>query len=115
MTAVPVPTDSIARVDLLLGQATMLTADRWDDAAALVQEAMGIALLMAATHPSDTPVEVPDLADLGVGECLERALREVQSWDLSLAAGLPDLARLRVVLADAGDALAAGSRARRGR
>ena len=100
MTAVPVPTDSIARVDLLLGQATMLTATRWDDTAALVQEAMGIALLMAATHPSSQPVDVPELTRLTALESVENALREVQTWDLALAADLPDLARLRVLLAD---------------
>lgn len=100
MTRVPMPTEPIAKVDLLLGQATMLTADRWDDVAAMIHEAMGIALLMAATHPSSRPVEVPGLARLSVIECIEHALREVQTWDLALAADLPDLARLRVLLAD---------------
>ena len=47
MTGVPLPAESIAKVDLLLGQATMLTADRWDDLAAMIYEAMGISLLMA--------------------------------------------------------------------
>ena len=53
------PVESIAKVDLLLGQATMLTADRWDDLAAMIHEAMGISLLMAATHPSSRPVDAP--------------------------------------------------------
>ena len=38
---------------------------------------------------------------------IDHALREVQSWDLALAADLPDLARLRVVLSDARRALLA--------
>ncbi len=94
------PTVSIAKVDLLLGQATMLTADRWDDLAAMIHEAMGISLLMSATHPSSQPVNVPGLTRLTALECVENALGEVQSWDLALAADLPDLARLRVLLAD---------------
>ena len=100
MTGVPLPTDSIAKVDLLLGQATMLTADRWDDLAAMIHEAMGIALLMVATHPSSGPVDVPGLTRLSAVECVEHALCEVHAWDLALAADLPDLARLRVLLAD---------------
>ena len=100
MTGMPMPAESIAKVDLLLGQATMLTADRWDDLAAMIHEAMGIALLMAATHPSSQPVDVPELTRLTALESVENALREVQTWDLALAADLPDLARLRVLLAD---------------
>ena len=100
MNRVLIPAESIATVDLLLGQATMLTADRFDDVAAMIQEAMGIALLMAANHPSDRPVDVPGLARLDAKGCIEQALREVQSWDLALTADLPDLARLRVLLAD---------------
>jgi hypothetical protein len=99
MTGVPMPAESIAKVDLLLGQATMLTADRWDDLAAMIHEAMGISLLMAATHLSSRPVDV-GLTRLTALECVEHALREVQTWDLALAAELPDLARLRVLLAD---------------
>ena len=94
------PAESIAKVDMLLGQATMLTADRWDDVAAMIHEAMGISLLMAATHPSRRPVSVPGLTRLTALECVGHALGEVQSWDLALAADLPDLARLRVLLAD---------------
>ena len=58
MTEAQIPIESIAKVDLLLGQATMLTADRWDDLAAMIHEAMGISLLMAATHPSSRPVDL---------------------------------------------------------
>ena len=94
------PAESIAKVDLLLGQATMLTADRWDDLAAMIHEAMGISLLMAATHPSGAIVDIPGLARLTALECVEKASREVHTWDLALAAELPDLARLRVLLAD---------------
>lgn len=100
MTGVPMPTESIAKVDLLLGQATMLTADRWDDLPAMIHEAMGISLLMAVTQPSSRPVDIPGLARLTALECVESALREVHTWDLALAADLPDLARLRVLLAD---------------
>ena len=100
MNRVPMPIESIAKVDLLLGQATMLTAERWDDVAATIHEAMGIALLMAANHPSTGPVDIPGLASLSAIECVEHALHEVHTWDLSLAADLPDLARLRVLLAD---------------
>ena len=100
MTGMPMPAESIAKVDLLLGQATMLNADRWDDLAAMIHEAMGISLLMAATHLSSRPVDVPGLTRLTALECVEHALREVQTWDLVLAAELPDLARLRVLLAD---------------
>ena len=78
----------------------MLTADRFDDVAAMIQEAMGIAMLMAATHATNRPVDVLGLALLDARACIGQALREVQSWDLTLAADLPDLARLRVLLAD---------------
>ena len=100
MNRVLIPAESIATVDLLLGHATMLTADRFDDVATRIQEAMGIALLMAATHQSGRPVDVPGLTRLDALACIEQALREVQSWDLALAADLPDLARLHVLLAD---------------
>lgn len=111
MTTLPLPTESIARVDLLLGRATMLTADRFDDLAAMIHEAMGLTLLIAAAHPTNRPVDVPDLERLGVLECVEQALGEVHSWDLALAADLTDLARLRVLLADLrGDLRGAGRR-----
>jgi len=100
MTGVLIPKESIGRADLLLGQATMLTADRWDEVAGMIQEAMGIVLLMAAAHPSSRPVDVPGLASLSAMDCVDQALREVQSWDLALAADLRDLARLRVLLTD---------------
>jgi len=99
------PTESIGKVDLLLGHATMLTGDRWDDVASMIHEAMGITLLMATTHPSNRPADVPGVARLDAQGCVEQALREVQSWDLALAADLPDLARLRVLLADVRTAL----------
>jgi hypothetical protein len=101
MTGVLMPKESIGKVDLLLGRATMLTADRWDDTAGMIQEAMGIVLLMAATHLSSRPLDVPGLASMSAMVCVDQALREVQSWDLALAAALPDLARLRVLLSDA--------------
>jgi hypothetical protein len=100
MTAVLTPKESIEKVDLLLGRATMLTADRWDEVAGMIQEAMGIVLLMAAAHPSRRPVDVPGLASMSATDCVDQALREVQSWDLALAAAVPDLARLRVLLTD---------------
>ena len=100
MTGVLIPQESIGKVDLLLGQATVLTADRWDEVAGIIQEAMGIVLLMAAAHPSGRPVDVPGLASMCTMDCVDQALREVQSWDLALAADLPDLARLRVLLTD---------------
>jgi hypothetical protein len=100
MTGAEIPLESIGRVDLLVGQATMLTAGRWDEMAGRIQEAMGIVLLMAATHPSSRPVDVPGLASMSSTDCVDQALREVQSWDLALAAALPDLARLRVLLTD---------------
>lgn len=108
-----IPGESISRVDLLLGHATMLTADRWDAAAALVQEAMGIVLCLPAIDPSDAAVAVVGLDDWNALGCVEAALREVQSWDLALAVDHPDLARLRVVLSDARRELAAAP-ARRG-
>lgn len=100
MAGVVILEESMSRVDLLLGQATMLTAVRWDEVAGSIQEAMGIVLLMAASRPSSQPLEIPGLASMSLGECVDQALREVQSWDLSLAADLPDLARLRVLLSD---------------
>jgi hypothetical protein len=100
MAGVVILEESINRIDLLLGQATMLTAVGWDEIAGMVQEAMGIVLLMAATRPSSQPWEIPGLATLGLRDCIDQALREVQSWDLSVAADLPDLARLRVLLSD---------------
>jgi len=106
MNELQMPTESIAKVDLLLGRATMLSADRWDDVAAMIHEAMGISLSMAATHPSRRSLDVPELDRMTVLECLERASREVHSWDLALAADLPDLGRLRVLLADLRRALA---------
>jgi len=104
------PVDSIAKVDLLLGQAIMLAPDDWDDVTADLHEAMGIALLMAAQHPTGEPVDLPDVNQRNVLGFVERALREVQSWDLALAAGLPDLARLRVLLADVRRELVAAAR-----
>ena len=101
MTALPMPADSIAKVDLLLGKAIMLGPDDWSDTTAHLHEAMGIALLMAAQHPTGEPVDPPEPDQLSVLGCVEEALREVQSWDLALAADLPDLARLRVLLTDA--------------
>ena len=100
MAAVVILKESINRIDLLLGRATMLTAVRWDEIAGLIQEAMGIVLLMAATRPSSQPLEIPGLATMSLRDCIDQALREVQSWNLSLAADLPDLARLRVLLSD---------------
>ena len=100
MTGVLIPRESIGKVDLLLGQATMLTAIRWDEIASMVHEAMGIVLLMAAAHPSSRPVDVPGLASMSATDCVDQALREAQSWDLALAADLRDLARLRVLLTD---------------
>jgi hypothetical protein len=100
MAGVVILKESINRIDLLLGQASMLTAVRWDEIACMVQEAMGIVLLMAATRPSSQPLEIPELVTLGLRDCIDQALREVQSWDLSLAVDLPDLARLRVLLSD---------------
>ena len=55
---------------------------------------------MAATCPSSQPLEIPGLASMSLADCIDQALREVQSWDLTLAADLPDLARLRVLLSD---------------
>jgi hypothetical protein len=100
MAGVVILEESIGRVDLVLGQATILTAVRWDEIAGMVQEAMGIVLLMAATLPSSQPLEFPGLASMSLGECIDQALREVQSWDLTLAVDLDDLARLRVLLSD---------------
>lgn len=100
MNELRTPAESIAKVDLLLGQATILTVDRWDDVSAMIHEGMGISLSMAATHPSREPVALPELDRLTVLECIEQALREVHSWDLALALDLPDLARLRVLLTD---------------
>ena len=100
MAGVVIVKESIGRIDLLLGQATMLTAVRWDEFAGMVQEAMGIVLLMAATRPSSQPLEIPGLATMSLRDCIDQALREVQSWDLTLAADLPDPARLRVLLSD---------------
>lgn len=100
MNRLLIPAESIATVDLLLGHATMLTADRFDDVATMTQEAMGIALMMAATHPTNRLVDVPGLAGLDALACIEQALREAQSWDMALAVDLPDMTRLRVLLAD---------------
>lgn len=110
MTAVPMPVDSIAKVDLLLGQAIMLAPDDYGLVTADLHEAMGIALLMAAQHPTGEPVELPDVNQRNVLGCVEQALREVHSWDLALAADLPDLARLRVLLTDVRRQLVAAAR-----
>lgn len=110
MTAVPMPVNSIAKVDLLLGQAIMLAPDDYDDVTADLHEAMGIALLMAAQHATGEPVDLPRLNQPSVLGCVEQALREVQSWDLALAADLPDLARLRVLLTDVRRAWVAAGR-----
>ena len=110
MTALPMPTESIAKVDLLLGKAILLGTDDWNDTTANLHEAMGIALLMAAQHPTGEPVDLPDVNQRNVLGCVEQALREVQSWDLALAADLPDLARLRVLLTDVRRAVVAAAR-----
>jgi len=104
------PVDSIAKVDLLLGQAIMLAPDDYDLVSADLHEAMGIALLMAAQHPTGVPGGRPDVNQRSVLGCVEQALREVQSWDLALAADLPDLARLRVLLTDIRRELVAAAR-----
>jgi hypothetical protein len=100
MTGVLIPKQSIGRLDRLLGQATLLTADRGDDVASMVQEAMGIVLLMASTYPSSQPEDVAGLGSINATDCIDQALREVQSWDLALASALPDQARLRALLPD---------------
>src|SRR5450756_1477382 len=100
MAGVVILKESINRIDLLLGQATMLTAIRWDEIAGMVHEAMGIVLLMAATRPSSQPLEIPGLSTMSLRDCIDQVLREVLSWDLTLATDLPDLARLRVLLSD---------------
>ena len=110
MTAVPMPVDSIAKVDLLLGQAIMHAPDDYELVTADLHEAMGIALLMAAQHPTGEPVDLPDVNQQNVLGFVEQALREVQSWDLALAADLPGLARLRVLLTDVRRALVAAGR-----
>ena len=98
MTGVLIPKESIGQ-----GRSPARAgdhADRWGEVAGMIQEAMGIMLLMAAAHPSSRPADVPGLASMSAMDCVDQALREVQSWDLALAAALPDLARLRVVLTD---------------
>jgi hypothetical protein len=75
MAGVVILEESINRIDLLLGQATMLTADRWDEIACMVQEAMGIVLLMAATRPSSQPLDIPGLSTMILRDCVDQALR----------------------------------------
>jgi hypothetical protein len=106
---------SSVTLDRLIGQALVRAADRWDGVAVLIGEAMGIALLMSAQNPCNEPVDLPDLADLAdldLAECINRALREIQRWDLMLASDHPDMTRLRVVLADVRRDLVAESKRR---
>jgi len=110
MREVRIPVESIGRVDLLLGRATVLSAVWFDETAAAIQEAMGLALYLAAAHPSEGPVEVPGLDSLDLLGCVGAALREVQSWDLLLAAELPGMGRLEVLLSDVRRALATAGR-----
>jgi len=51
MTGVLIPKESIGKVDLLLGRAMMLAADRWDEVAGMIQEAVHL-----CPHPAKTKV-----------------------------------------------------------
>ena len=110
MTKVRIPVESIGRVDLLLGRAAALSAVWFDETAAAIQEAMGLALYLAAAHPCSSPIAVPGLEGLDVPGCVDAALREVQSWDLLLAGDLPGMGRLEVLLSDVRRALATAGR-----
>lgn len=110
MTEVRIPIESIGRVDLLLGRATALSAVWFDETAAAIQEAMGLALYLAAAHPCSSPIAVPGLEGLDVPGCVDAALREVQSWDLLLAGDLPGMGRLEVLLSDLRRTLASRGR-----
>ena len=69
------PRRGIDRVNLLLGQAIMLATDDYDDVTADLHEAMGIALLMAAQHPTGEPVDLPRLNQPSVLGCVEAVAR----------------------------------------
>ena len=100
-----VPLAAFARLDVLLGEAVALTADRWDDVSALVQEAMGIVLQLVAQHPAATAALPDPTIPTSAQECVAIALAEARGLDLELVATYPDLSRLRIVLVEADHAL----------
>jgi len=103
---------SLSRLDQLLTRAVVLDADHWDDTACRLGEAQTTAWVLAAEHSALQIVDVPGLSSLDLPGCVAAALHEVQDWDLHLAAGYPDLTRLRVLLADVHRTLATGTRGR---
>lgn len=105
---------SLSRLDQLLTQAVILDADHWDETAHQLGEAQLIAWVLAAEHFALLTVEVPGLASLDLPGCVAAALREVQDWDLLLAAGYPDVTKLRILLADVHCALNAAGAGGRG-
>lgn len=101
---------SLSRLDQFLTRAVALDADHWDHTAQLLGEAQLIAWVLAAEQSALLSVEVPGLTRLDLPGCVAAALGEVQDWDLQLAAGYPDLARLWALLTDVHRALATTGR-----
>lgn len=105
---------SLSRLDQLLTRAVILDANHWDEAAHQLGEAQLIAWVLAAEHFALHSVEVPGLASLDLPGCVAAALSEVQGWDLLLAAGYPDVTKLRILLSDVHRALNAAGAGGRG-
>lgn len=92
---------STARADLYCNHALTLTATWWDNPAAdPILTAAGLLQAITAEHPNPTRVTIPELDQLTLGDSLEAALHEVQSWDLTILHHVPDAARLRATLTD---------------
>lgn len=105
---------SLGRLDQYLTQALILAADLRGSTACQLAEAQTVAWVLAAENHALWCVDVPDLDALDLRGCIAAALREVQDWDLLLAAGYPEVSRLCVLLADVHRALAAPNTAGRG-
>lgn len=76
---------SLALIEVLLGRASVLVADRWDGAADHVLAARGAAAVLSAAFPPPAGVSVAGLGSMSLQECLADAAVLVRKivWDRS--------------------------------
>lgn len=102
-TEQPATAPAFGLVEQLVSHAFVRVADQQTAAADLIQQAMGLAFELFCEHPDPTPPV--DLTGWTVPACIEAALAEVQSWDLTWVNTDPTMTPLKVLLADARRAL----------